>query len=322
MKPRLEGYAAAVLEAVHGDDAARLAADLAAVDQTFGSNATLRSALTDTSVAPAARRAVLDDLLDQKVSAPARRAAGFAAAAVPAPEVPVAINWLAHRARLAAEGQDMAEVVVGHLAARDRVGGFAAAVFEELPVDRLEEIEDELFRFARTVETTPALRAALADRDLPVSARRGVVDQLLTGKVQAATLRLVDYAIAGGRPRDILGTLFWLVDLTAEARGWRVAQVDSARQVDEDERTLLSDSLARLAGSPVELQVKIDPSLLAGVRVRIGDLQVEATARGRLEELREHMVSGGWEDRGLGTVQRGSHAEGARPQGAHPEGAQ
>jgi F-type H+-transporting ATPase subunit delta len=322
VKPRLEGYAAAGLEAVDGDDAARLAADLSAVDQTFGSNATLRSALTDTSVAPAARRAVLDDLLDQKVSAPARRAAGFAAAAVPAPEVPVAINWLAHRARLAAEGQDMAEVVVGHLAARDRVGGFATAVFEELPVDRLEEIEDELFRFARTVETTPALRAALADRDLPVSARRGVVDQLLTGKVQAATLRLVDYAIAGGRPRDILGTLFWLVDLTAEARGWRVAQVDSARQVDEDERTLLSDSLARLAGSPVELQVKIDPSLLAGVRVRIGDLQVEATARGRLEELREHMVSGGWEDRGLGTVQRGSHAEGARPQGAHPEGAQ
>jgi F-type H+-transporting ATPase subunit delta len=130
--------------------------------------------------------------------------------------------------------------------------------------------------------------------------------------VQPATLRLVQYAIEGGRPRDILGTLYWLVDRTAEARGWRVAQVDSAREVDDDERALLSSSLGRLTGSPVELQVTVDPSLLAGVRVRIGDLQVEATARGRLEELREHMASGGWEDSGLGAVQRNSNAEGAQ----------
>ncbi len=148
----------------------------------------------------------------------------------------MALDWLAHRARQSAEGQSAVDPVPSHLAARERVGGFAAAVFEDLPVDRLEEVEDELFRFARTVETTPPLRSALADRDLPVTVRRGVVDQLLAGKVQPATLRLVEYAIEGGRPRDIVGTLFWLVDQTAEARGWRVAQVDSAREVDDDER--------------------------------------------------------------------------------------
>jgi F-type H+-transporting ATPase subunit delta len=337
VKPRLEGYTAAVLEAVHGDDAARLAADLTAVDQTFLANPALRSALTDTAIPPAARRAVLDDLLDGKVSPETRRVASFAAGAVPAPEVPVALDWLAHRARQSAEGQAVIDPVPSHLAARERVGGFAAAVFEDLPVDRLEEVEDELFRFARTVETTPPLRSALADRDLPVTVRRGVADQLLAGKVQPATLRLVQYAIEGGRPRDILGTLFWLVDQTAEARGWRVAQVDSAREVDDEARALLSSSLGRLTGSPVELQVTVDPSLLAGVRVRIGDLQVEATARGRLEELREHMASGGWEDSGLGAVQQSSQArssqgqssqaqssqaQGARPEGAHPEGAQ
>lgn len=325
MNPQLEGYAAAVLAhgpstgdnatAEAGGAAADLAADLAAVDHLFAVNAALRTALTDTAVAASARRAVLDDLLEGKVSPAARRVVAFAAAAVPAPEVPAAITWLAHRAhraRRAAEGLEELEQVLGHLAARDRVGGYAAAVFEDLPVDRLEEVEDELFRFARTVETTPALRAALADRDLPVPVRRGVVDDLLAGKVQPATLRLVDYVVVGGRSRDVVGTLYWLVDRTAEARGWRVAVVDAAREVDDDERRLLSESLAHLAGSPVELQVKIDPALLAGVRVRIGDLQVEATARDRLDQLREHVVSGGWEDRGFGATGQGSHAEGAQ----------
>ena len=57
-------------------------------------------------------------------------------------------------------------------------------------------------------------------------------------------------------------------------------------------------TLSRLAGSPVELQVTVDPALLAGVKVQIGDLQVDGTARGRLERLREHVVQGGWQDKG------------------------
>ena len=244
--------------------------------------------------------------MEGKVSPATGRLAAFAAFSVrrpprsrpPSPGRP-------HRARKAAEGLEDPEPSPGHLAARERVGGFATAVFEELPVDRLEEVEDELFRFARTVETTPALRGALTDRDLPVSVRRGVVDDLLADKVEPATRRLVDFAVAGGRPRDIVGTLFWLVDRTAEARGWRVALVVAAREMGDEERRQPAESLGRLAGWPVELQVTIDPALLAGVRVRIGDLQVEATARNRLEQLREHIVSGGWEDRGFQEQGRG-----------------
>jgi F-type H+-transporting ATPase subunit delta len=306
VNPKLQGYAACVFEEAVDGARARLADDLAAIDREFVHNAELRTALTDTSTPPAARRAVLADLLEEKVSPEARRLAAFAAfAATPATEVPAAITWVAHRARRAAEGVFEDEPALGHMAARERVGGFAACVFEELAVDRLELIEEELFRFAMTVESSPALRGALADRDLPVPVRRGVVDDLLSGKVDPATLRLVDFAVAGGRPRDILGTLFWLVDQTAEARGWRVALVVAAQDVDDDGRRQLAESLSRLAGWPVELQVKIDPDLLAGVRVRIGDLQVEASARGRLEQLREHIVSGGWENRGFGDQGRG-----------------
>jgi len=323
VNPSLQGYAAAVVESVEGDDLSRLADDLSAVDQLFASNPTLRAALTDTSVSAPTRRLVLLELLEGKVSAPARRAAGFAASAVTAPEVPLAESWLAARARHAAQGTAGDEPALSLLDARRRVGGFATAIFEDLTTSELEEVEDELFRFARTVASTPALRAALTDRDLPVTARQGLVAQLLEGKVQPATARLADFVVVGGRARDFVGTMDWLVEQVAKARGWRVARVTAGAEVDPDERERLADSLSRLAQSPVELQVTVDPRLLAGVLVEVGDLQVDATARGRLDHLREHLLPSGWDDHGIvgpaprtpggGTSQHdtGNHAEGA-----------
>ncbi len=178
----------------------------------------------------------------------------------------------------------------------------------------LENMEDELFRFARIVESTPALRSALVDRDLPVEVRQGLVTELLEGKVQLGTLALARYVIAGGRARDVVGTLDWLVEQTAAARGWRIARVRAAATVDDAQQADLSDSLTALAGSPVELQVVIDPSLLSGAVIQIGDLQVDASARGRLDALREHLVPGGWDDKvfGAGTDRpRGTTTEGA-----------
>ena len=294
MNPRLEGYAAAVLE-TPGTDVARVADDLAAVERALFDNRALRAALTDTAIPPARRRAVVEDLLRDRVAPDALRVVAFAAEAVGAPEVPAAIGWLAQRARLLADERLAGEVPsLAHSQARQRVGGFASAQLESLEVAQLEEVEDELFRFARIVESTPALRRRLTDRELPDPLRVGVVRSLLDGKVQDVTVRLVEYAVVAGRARDLVGTLDWLVEQTAQARGWRVARVRAAAAVDGNERERLVSSLSTLTGQPVELQVTLDPSLLAGVVLEIGNLQVDATTRGRLAALREHLSPANW----------------------------
>jgi ATP synthase F1 delta subunit len=271
-------------------------------------NGPLNAALTDTTMRPAVRRAVMLDLLSKKVSDPARRLAAFACAAVRAPEVPAALGWVATRARHAGEGMEFNEETLSLLRSRQRVGGYATAIHEDLATAELEELEDSLFRFARIVQSTPDLRAALVDRDLAPSARQGLVTQLLEGKVHPSTISLVRYVVVGGRARDIVGTLDWLVEQTAKARGWRIARVRSAAQIEEGQQTTLSESLAALAGAPVELQVVIDSRLLSGAVIQIGDLQVDASARGKIDALREHLMPGGWEDSGF-------HAAATRPRG-------
>lgn len=302
MNPTLQGYTAAVAETAGPAALAGLAADLEAIEQLVLANNQLRAALTDTAVHGPARRAVVLDLLDGRVSPAARRLAAFACMVVAAPEVPAALGWVSTRVRHLDEGQDE-EPGLSLTQSRQRVGGFATAVHEDMSTAELESLEDDLFRFARIVAATPALRSALTDRDLDVAARRGLVTELLQGKMSPASLLLARYAVTGGRARDFVGTLDFLVELTAQARGWRIARVRAAAPIDEAQRTELTDSLGSLAGAPVELQVEVDASLLSGAVIRIGDLQVDATARGRIDALREHFAPTGWAPPGFGRGQ-------------------
>ena len=308
MNPALQGYSAAVVEAASPPALGGVVADLEAIEQLVLSNMPLRAALSDTAIPGVSRRAVMLDLLNGKVSPEARRLAAYACMAVSAPEVSGALGWLATRVRHLSEGLDE-EPPLSLTQSRERVGGYAAAVHEDMTNAELESLEDDLFRFARIVASTPPLRTALTDRDLGVAARQAVVTELLSGKVPATTERLARYAVIGGRARDIVGTLDYLVELTAQARGWRIARVRAAAPIDDAQRSALSDSLGTLAGQPVELQVEVDESLLGGALIRIGDLQVDATARGRIDALREHITPGGWEPSGFGRHGRTSTEE-------------
>jgi F-type H+-transporting ATPase subunit delta len=181
---------------------------------------------------------------------------------------------------------------LGLLASRQRVAGYADALLDDIDAQSFDEIEDELFRWARTVEGNLELRRLLLDRDADLESRLGTVQALLGEKVDAATLALARFVIAGGRSRDVVGTLDYLVDYVAKARDWRVARVHTARPLDEQSRADLVASLSSLTGKNVELQVADDPELLGGVLVEIGDLRLDATTRARLGALRDAVSPG------------------------------
>ncbi len=297
MNPALQGYLAAVEESLAEAGAlGEAASELHSVAELIDTSNELALAINDGSVPVASRRAVLDDLLDGKVRPEVRSLVHQAVTVVPASEVEASFHWLAAQVRIAvdrgpaAAGETDDEGVLGRLGSRNRVSGYAAAVFEQVTVAELEEIEDQLFRFARTVQSSRPLRHALGDRDLPVALRQQVIAELFGDQVLRATRRLAAYAVRGGRARDIVATLDTLVEAAARARGWRVAHVQSADQVGGDQRENLSQALARLAGNPVELQVTIDPALLGGVIVQVGDLLVDGSARHRLDELKDHLL--------------------------------
>jgi F-type H+-transporting ATPase subunit delta len=290
VNPSLLGYEAAVLAAI-GAEERRLVADELGELELATAQPALRSALTDTSIGASSRRRFVADLLEGKVSGPTARIAAFAASSSAAQDVPQSITEAAQRARLMADGDALDEPALSVISSRKRVGGYAAAIFEDQHTEALEGVEDELFAWAQAVQENSSLRGVLTNRDLPATERASIVSDLLAGRVSSITTQLATYAIVGGRARDLVGTLQWLVDQVAAERGWRVARVRTAQRIDDASRVALTDSLRALVGRPVELEVAEQPNLLCGVIIEVGDLRVDATARGRLDTLREHLTT-------------------------------
>lgn len=292
MRPKLEGYACARLGFLDSAGLATVRDELASLEQTVLGRADLRAVVTDTSIAGPARGLIVHDLLRDKVNPVTLRIAVYAATFVPAQEVPHALGELAFMAREYAQDEHFTLGNLGLMSARQRVGGFADAMLDETETANFDEIEDELFRWARTIEGSLELRRLLLDRDAPLASRSGAVEVLLAGKVNDVTLHLALFVVGGGRPRDVVGTLDFLVEYVARARDWRVARVHSARPLDEESRNDLVRSLSTLTGKNVELQVADDPSLLGGVLVEIGDLRLDATTKSRLGALHDAVASG------------------------------
>ena len=94
------------------------------------------------------------------------------------------------------------------------------------------------------------------------------------------------------RERTFAHTIEGYVDLAAEQKNRVVATVRVARPLDADQRRRLQAALARQVGREVVLQEVIDPDVLGGVRVELGDEVIEGTVAGRLDEARRLFGAG------------------------------
>jgi len=295
VKVSLRGYTTALLADVARDPlGAQIAEDVNAIAHLVSRTNELAVALTDFAVPASARKAVLRDLLTTRVHPVALKVVLRAVDTGRVEELPTLLHELYELARhmhdLPPEELPAEEPIVSRTAWRDYVAGYADAIFEDVPeTSELEEIEDELFRFARIIESTDALRSVLSDTAVPLESRDQILDDLLQGKVRPATLRLVKVTIQG-RVRDLASSLDWLAEQAARARGWRVARVYTGLPIDADEHRILSEALARLTSQPVELQILAAPDILGGAVIQIGDLLVDASAERRLERLEEDLL--------------------------------
>jgi F-type H+-transporting ATPase subunit delta len=155
---------------------------------------------------------------------------------------------------------------------------------------RLDAVEDELFRTARVVAGSPELRVALADRSAPMDSRAALVEDLLAGKATDETLHLVRRAVVAPRGRSFDRTLEQYADVAADRRSRLVATVTATVPLTERQRERLGAALARLYGHEVQLNIQVDPALIGGIRVEIGDELIEGSVVSRLDDARRRLT--------------------------------
>src|SRR5579864_1602423 len=179
-------------------------------------------------------------------------------------------------------------------------GGDLTDALEELAVeatvlgaeadDGLDDLEDGLFRFGRVVSANPDLRAALADPSLPEEGKRRLLRTLLDGKVTTVTLGLIEQMVAHPRGRTLAVALDMCAEIAARRRQQLIAVVRTPVELSAARRRRLAAALSRSYGHDVHLDVVIDPSVVGGISVQIGDELIDGTAASRLAAVRRKLA--------------------------------
>jgi F-type H+-transporting ATPase subunit delta len=156
--------------------------------------------------------------------------------------------------------------------------------------DGLDDLEDDLFRFSRVVSAQPDLRATLADPALPADGKQKLLGALLRGKVHAVTLTLIGQMVNHPRGRPLNVALDMCAGLAARRREQLIAVVRAAVELSAAQRRRLAEALAETYGHKIHLNVVLDPTVVGGISVQIGDELIDATAASRLAAVRRKLA--------------------------------
>ena len=170
----------------------------------------------------------------------------------------------------------------------EKAGAYAdALILIAQAEDHVERIENELFRIARSFESSDDLRSTLTDPAIPIDRRIGIIEELLAGKALPLTIAMVSFLVAAERARDLPAIVDAYVAKAAERRAEAVAEVRSAIPLDETQQRRLAEALGKATGKRVTVKVIVDPSVLGGLIARVGDTVIDGSVRHRLDQLKE-----------------------------------
>jgi F-type H+-transporting ATPase subunit delta len=236
---------------------------LDAVADLLDREAVLRRTLADASTDPEAREGLAGRVFDNQVEgsvADVVKAAAKASWSKPA-DLVQALRVVARESLLAAAEAD----------------------------GRLDAVEDELFRLGRIVGGQPDLERLLGSPSADAQGKQKVLDDLLENKAEPITRRLAAQLVAHPLTHHVSTGLERLAELAADRRQRSVATVRSAVELSDEQQERLAGVLARIYGREITVHLEVDPDLLGGLVIQVGDEVIDGSAAGHLDDLNRRL---------------------------------
>lgn len=168
---------------------------------------------------------------------------------------------------------------------------YAEAAFE---IGRADGTLDAWERDMATLGATmahPQLRALMQHPAVPFADKERVLRKVMGRSVASAPTNLILLMIRRGRPGAIDRMIERFTELLRRDRGIALAEVRSALPLGDEQRTEIVERLRALTDSEVEIHETVDPDLIGGIAVRIGDQLYDASVRSRLQRLQARLTT-------------------------------
>jgi ATP synthase F0 subunit b/ATP synthase F1 delta subunit len=150
---------------------------------------------------------------------------------------------------------------------------------------QVDEVEDQLFRFSRILDLQPRLAILLGDSEVPADSRVALLRNVLQSasvEVNPIAVDLLSKTVELLRGQSAEEAVLGLAEVAVARRGEVVAHISAAAELNNAQRTRLTEVLSRIYGHPVAAQIQVDPELLGGLAISVGDEVIDGTLSSRL----------------------------------------
>jgi F-type H+-transporting ATPase subunit delta len=147
-------------------------------------------------------------------------------------------------------------------------------------------VESELFAFGRAVSSDDELELAVGSKLGGTASKVTLVETLLENKVSAQALAIVRQLVQQPRGRRIGALVRYAASVVADQSGLAVATVTSAKPIEADQLVRLQKGLSASYGKQLRINVVIDPAVIGGIRVQVGDDVIDGSVSSRIKDLR------------------------------------
>lgn len=251
-----------VLEAHASLQPLKLAGELFALVDVLDHNGTLRRAVTDSSRDAAARQGIVNSVFDGKISSQAMAVLTNA----------VAQRW--------SEDSDLSDALE-----RAAVLAVIASAQSRGGVDALDEVLNELLTFVRTVDSNAQAQEALSDHQASKEAKKKLAVALGGPATTAEGVLLLERV--GSNPRGLHAARVAdeFAEIIVKRQNRYIARVTSAINLSQAQLERLGRALNAVYGRELKLDVSVDPAVLGGLRVQVGDEVIDGTVETRMSDL-------------------------------------
>lgn len=154
---------------------------------------------------------------------------------------------------------------------------------------KIDEYQQEMELVVQTIAEIEYLKEYLAHLLIPAKEKKQVAAKVFADKVSQNTLNFLLLIVDKRREAYISLITEEYRNMADESRNITKAELTAAREVPEDEIEALAEKLSKATGKIVKLTQKVDPSLIGGVKLRVGDQVIDGTVAKKLEILREQL---------------------------------
>lgn len=175
------------------------------------------------------------------------------------------------------------------------VARYAGAFADVVTAAKLDSaaIDGKFADFLALWNESGELRTFFVNPAIPAAQKVAILDKLNEKlKLQKELRNLLAVLISNSRIGHVAEVAAAYRRILQEQMGIRPAEIVTARELSKSEKDAMVAEVAKLAGAKVDASFKLDNSILGGAVVRIGSTVYDGSVRGRLDRLREALVSG------------------------------